>query len=137
MGAARTLCPRNSVAGIAVEGGRLFVARRIPGGDLGEKWEFPGGKAEEGETDGEALVREFQEEFKVGVTVGPLLASASFEHRGLSRTLRGYLITFSSHDFTLSEHTEWKWVRLSDIERLDFAGSDLKLLPALKTYFEG
>ncbi|GHT81536.1 DNA mismatch repair protein MutT [Spirochaetia bacterium] len=126
-----------SVAGIAVEGGRLFVARRRVGGDLGEKWEFPGGKVEEGETDEEALVREFQEEFAIPVTVGPLLAAASFEHRGLSRTLRGYLITLSGHDFTLSEHTEWNWVTLKDIENLDFAGSDLKLLPALKVYVEG
>ncbi|GHV87929.1 NUDIX hydrolase [Spirochaetia bacterium] len=132
MGAARV-----SVAGIAVEGKKLFVARRVPGGDLGEKWEFPGGKAEEGETDEEALVREFQEEFGIRVTVGPLLASAVFEHRGQSLTLHAYLITLSSHDFTLSEHTEWDWVTIEGIEQLDFAGSDLKLLPALKVHLEG
>ncbi|MDR2110325.1 MAG: NUDIX domain-containing protein, partial [Spirochaetaceae bacterium] len=51
---------RRSVAGIAVEGGRFFIAQRIPGGDLGGKWEFPGGKVEEGETDAEALIREYR-----------------------------------------------------------------------------
>jgi len=127
----------NSVAGIAFEGGKLFVARRVKGGDLGEKWEFPGGKAEEGESDTEALIREFDEEFAVGVTVGPLLGSAVFEHRGKSRNLFAYRVEFNNRAFTLREHTEWAWLSLEEIEKLDFAGSDRKLLPALKTFLDG
>jgi 8-oxo-dGTP diphosphatase len=126
-----------SVAGIAEEGGRLLIARRLPGGDLGGKWEFPGGKVEPGESDEDALIREFQEEFKITVTVGPLLGSASFEHAGLNRTLRAYLINLPSQNFTLLEHSEWRWASPAEIEGLDFAGSDLKLLPALKAYLEG
>jgi 8-oxo-dGTP diphosphatase len=127
----------NSVAGIAIEGDRIFIARRIPGGDLGEKWEFPGGKVEEGETDQAALIREFREELAAAITVGPFLGSASFEHRGTHRTLRAYQIDFTGTDFILAEHTEWRWASLDEIETLDFADSDLKLLPALKAYFQG
>jgi 8-oxo-dGTP diphosphatase len=126
-----------SVAGIAVQGNRLFIARRVPGGDLGEKWEFPGGKAEEGESCEEALIREFREEFGVTVTVGPCVASSSFEHRGVIRKLRAYLIAFENSGFILHEHSVWKWADLAEIEKLDFAGSDRKLLPALKVYLEG
>jgi 8-oxo-dGTP diphosphatase len=126
-----------SVAGIAVRGNKVLIARRVPGGELGEKWEFPGGKAEEGETDAEALVREFEEEFRAAVTVGPCVASSSFEHKGVTRELRAYLINFKNFDFVLSEHTAWKWAGLAEIEKLDFAGSDRKLLSALKVYLEG
>jgi 8-oxo-dGTP diphosphatase len=127
MGSARV-----SVAGIAVEGGKLFIARRKAGGDLGGKWEFPGGKAEEGECDEDALVREYDEEFSVPVRVGSLLGSVSFEHRGQSRTLNAYRIHFLDTGFTLAEHIEWRWAGIEEIETLDFAPSDLKLLPALK-----
>jgi 8-oxo-dGTP diphosphatase len=126
-----------SVAGIAVQGKRLFIARRVPGGDLGEKWEFPGGKVEEGESCEEALVREFREEFGVTVTVGPRAASSAFEHRGVIRELCAYLITFENLNFVLREHSAWKWADFAEIEKLDFAGSDRKLFPALKVYLEG
>jgi 8-oxo-dGTP diphosphatase len=129
--------PGYSVAGIAVEDGKVFVARRIPGGDLGGKWEFPGGKVEAGESDEAALVREFREEFAVTVRPGPFLASASFEHNGKNRILRAYRVYLESHDFTLSEHTEWAWVSPEAVTGLDFAGSDRKLLPGLERRFQG
>ena len=125
-----------SVAGIAVKEGRLFIARRVPGGDLGEKWEFPGGKVEKGESCEGALVREFQEEFGVTVMVGPCIASSSFEHRDVIRELRAYLITFKNSGFVLREHSTWNWADFAEIEKLDFAGSDRKLFPALKVYLE-
>jgi 8-oxo-dGTP diphosphatase len=128
---------RYSVAGIAVEDGKVFVAQRIPGGDLGGKWEFPGGKVEEGESGEEAVVREFREEFAVTVRTGPLMASASFEHHGKTRVLRAYRVYLESHDFTLSEHTGWDWVSPASIAGLDFADSDRKLLPELEKHLQG
>jgi 8-oxo-dGTP diphosphatase len=121
-----------SVAGIAFEQGKVFIARRLPGGDLGEKWEFPGGKVEPGESDGEALIREYQEEFGVPVEIGVPLGTVSFEHRGCTHTLNAYRVSFSCRDFTLKEHTEWRWADLGELETLDFADSDRKLLPGLK-----
>jgi 8-oxo-dGTP diphosphatase len=129
--------PRVSVAGIAVEGQKIFIARRNPGGDLGGKWEFPGGKTEAGESDEAALVREFAEEFGVSVRAGPLLGTAVFEHGGKLCHLHGYRIFFRGRDFQLREHEQWRWAPLAEIETLDFAGSDRLLLPALKTYLEG
>ncbi|MDR2483815.1 MAG: (deoxy)nucleoside triphosphate pyrophosphohydrolase [Treponema sp.] len=125
--------PKKSVAGIAIEKGKLFIARRKPGGALGEKWEFPGGKVEPGETGEAALIREYQEELGVPVTIGPLLGEASFEYRGLHR-LCAYRVYLPGYDFTLAEHTEWRWAGLAEIEQLDFADSDRKLLPYLKPY---
>jgi hypothetical protein len=71
----------------------------------------------------------------VTITPGPLLETASFEHRGLIRALYAYRIYFTNYDFTLAEHTEWRWADFEEIAELDFAGSDRKLLPALKRYF--
>ncbi|MDR2371036.1 MAG: NUDIX domain-containing protein [Treponema sp.] len=121
----------DSVAGIVRKGAAFFVVRRREGGDLGGKWEFPGGKAEEGEGDREALIREFGEEFAAAVTVGAFLGSAVFEHRGTERNLRAYAVNFTDMNFTLKEHTEWRWAGPEEIKTLDFAPSDKKLFAFL------
>jgi 8-oxo-dGTP diphosphatase len=126
-----------SVAGIALDGPagtgrRIFIARRFPKGDLSGKWEFPGGKVEENESDAEALVREYLEELGVTVRTGPHLGAASFEHRGKTYSLNAYRIYFDSTDFVLNEHSEWRWASFGEIEKLDFADSDRKLFPCLK-----
>jgi len=126
----------NSVAGIAVEQGKVFIARRKPGGDLGEKWEFPGGKVEEGEGDADALRREYREEFGVAVETGPLLAHSEFTHHERKFLLNAYRIFFTDYHFKMTEHSEWRWAALTEIEALDFAGSDRRLLPALQAYLE-
>jgi 8-oxo-dGTP diphosphatase len=126
----------NSVAGIAIERGKVFIARRKPGGDLGEKWEFPGGKVEEGETDADALRREYREEFGVAVEIGPLLASSEFTHKGRAFLLNAYRIFFTDYHFKITDHSEWRWTAFNEIKALDFAGSDCGLFPALQAYLE-
>jgi mutator protein MutT len=129
-----------SVAGIALREDRFFIARRLPGGSLGGKWEFPGGKAEEGEGTEEALIREFQEEFSLPIRVGEELGRSLFLHNGVERTLWAYRIYLDPddpiHPPVLADHEEWKWAAIAEIEGLDFAPSDLNLLPVLKAYLK-
>jgi 8-oxo-dGTP diphosphatase len=123
------------VAGIAWDCGKFFIAQRRGGGSMGNKWEFPGGKVDGGESDQEALKREYLEEFGVDVAVGDFLGSAVFEHRGITRHLRAYRVFFSVPTCTLIEHAQWRWAALEEIEQLDFVDSDRKLLPTLKNRF--
>ena len=123
-----------SVAGIAIDDGRVFIARRKPGGALGEKWEFPGGKAEEKESDDEALKREYLEEFCVKIEVGQLLASVEFSHKDRLFVLNAYRVFHGSTDLKMTEHTEWRWIRPGEIEPGDFAPSDFSLLPAIEKH---
>jgi mutator protein MutT len=126
--------PKKSVAGIAIRDGKIFIAQRIPGGSLGECWEFPGGKVEGNESDEDALIREFQEEFGINISVGKHLASAEFEHKNISRKLNAYEVFFNSENFVLCEHTSWRWASIDEIEQCNFADSDRKLIPAIKKY---
>jgi 8-oxo-dGTP diphosphatase len=125
-----------SVAGIAITKSKIFIARRKEGGSLGGKWEFPGGKLEAGEGDAEALCREYLEELGVAIEIGPLLASAKFTHNERLFLLNAYRIFFKSVNFRLTEHKEWRWANLEEINKLDFADSDRLLLPALQPYLE-
>ncbi|MDR2194963.1 MAG: NUDIX domain-containing protein [Treponema sp.] len=126
----------NSVAGIIIENRKIFIAKRNAKGDIGERWEFPGGKVEDGETDEQALAREYDEEFGVGITAGTYIGSAKFEHHGKQHTVRAYKALLLSRDFVMPEHTALRWASIDDIEALiqdnRFVPSDALLLPFIK-----
>lgn len=129
-----------SVACVACNGNKVLVALRCPSGDMGGRWEFPGGKVEEGETDSQAVIREFCEEFGVQVTVGSRIADAEFMHNGKTCCLHAYQI-FVPHDgmterYVLTEHTDYKWIPVSEIENISFVDSDMKIYPAVKQFIE-
>lgn len=114
-----------SIAGICVEGDRIFVAKRSRTGDMGNRWEFPGGKVDAGESFGEALKREFQEEFGVGVDVGGFISSASFTHRGEQYEVYAFSVSLKGNSFSINdEHYQYDWKTPGEILDLDFVDSD-------------
>jgi len=118
-----------SVAGIAVRGGLVFVARRLPVGEMGGKWEFPGGKLEPGETDADAARREFREEFGVDVTPGRPLGESSFNHGGKLYRLAAIEVDMPRDPRELREHDAVRWTDGPGLSRLDMADSDRSLVP--------
>ncbi len=122
---------RVSTAGIALEAGKVFVALRKPGTTIGESWEFPGGKAEPGETPEETLMREYREEFSVSITVGSLLCEGSFQNGEKRYRLVGYQIFFNGGKPVLKEHSEQRWVDIKDLPALPMAASDRQIAQCL------
>ncbi|MBR1640495.1 MAG: NUDIX domain-containing protein [Treponema sp.] len=121
----------SSIACIAYKNGKIFIAKRLMKGDMGGRWEFPGGKIEEGESFEKAIVREMQEEFGVEVKVGEKITSGTFMHGSQACSLDVFEVFFP-HDgmkekFTLSEHSDYRWADLSEIPSLNFVDSDLKV----------
>lgn len=122
-----------SIACIDYRDGKIFVARRQNIGDMGGRWEFPGGKIEDGEDFAQAIVREMNEEFGVEVGVGRKITESTFFHKQKECFLYVFEVKFP-HDgkenpFVLTEHTEYKWVNPEEIEKMNFVDSDLKVLP--------
>lgn len=130
----------NSVACIVYKDGKILVAHRIPKGDMGNRWEFPGGKVDAGETDQMTIVREMGEEFGVKAVPGEKITSCSFFHKEKKCFLNAYLVQLE-HDglekpYILTEHTEYKWVFPKEIENLNFVDSDLKIYPDVLKFLE-
>jgi 8-oxo-dGTP diphosphatase len=129
-----------SIACIDYRNGKIFIAKRQMVGDMGGRWEFPGGKIEEGEDLQQAVVREMQEEFGVTVTVGSKITSGSFTHRGKPCSLEVLEVHFPhdgmSQSFILTEHTEYKWAELDEIPNLNFVDSDLAIYSDVKKWCE-
>lgn len=124
-----------SIACIDYRNNKIFIAKRAQKGDMGGRWEFPGGKIEEGEDFTTAIKREMNEEFGVDVQVLEPITESTFYHKEKKCYLYVFFIKFE-HDgiekpFTLTEHTDYKWVDPDEIQNLDFVDSDLSVLPAV------
>ncbi len=129
---------KSSIACIIFNGKNILVAHRNPTGQMGGRWEFPGGKVEEGESDEEAIVREMQEEFGISVSVGKKIAEAQFTHNGKVSDLHGYLVRVP-HDgiakkYTLTEHSEYKWAAPAEIPTMNFVDSDMLIYPQVMKF---
>lgn len=63
--------------------GRFLIGQRQAGDRHALKWEFPGGKVEQGEDPKQALTRELREELGVDAVIGREIAR--YEHRNPKR----------------------------------------------------
>ncbi len=123
----------SSIACIIYNDKKILIAHRNPTGDMGNRWEFPGGKIDEGENAEQAIIREMMEEFSVKATVHEKITETTFVHKNKECSLEAYLVSLE-HDgmktpYVLTEHTEYKWVDPQEIRNLSFVDSDLKLYP--------
>jgi 8-oxo-dGTP diphosphatase len=118
-----------SVAGISLRGASVFVARRKPGGSMGGRWEFPGGKLEAGESCQDAVIREFREEFELDIAVRQTIGESSFCNGGRQYEIIAALVGFHGEPRTLHEHDQYRWVAGEALGELDLADSDRSLLP--------
>lgn len=132
---------KTSIACIALRGSKVLIAHRNPVGQMGGKWEFPGGKVEDGESDAVAIRREMKEEF--GINVKPLnkITESLFVHNDVNVSLHVYEIKVPHKGiffkYRLTEHTEYKWVSFEEILNLDFVDSDMAVYEKVKEYALG
>jgi len=114
-----------SAAGVAKCNNKYFIAKRKPGKQLGDLWEFPGGKIEKGELPEEGLAREYLEEFNVNIKVKNILCSGLFKHNETTYKLIAFKIDILSEKLELTEHTEYIWVSADDFSKYQFPESDI------------
>lgn len=96
-----------------------------------EKWEFPGGKIEPGESPEEALVRELEEEMDWTVSVRREIASVDYAYPDFEISLHLYLCAPGEGEFKLYSHLDYKWLAATEMPQLDWAAADRELLPLL------
>ena len=117
---------RISTAGVVEKNGRYLVALRKPGTSIGVKWEFPGGKAEEGETPRQALKREFDEELGISIEVCDEIFQGNFSNGPKKYRLLAFSVNLlsSEEEIQLNEHSEYRWVTIKELKELQFPVSD-------------
>ena len=95
------------------------------------KWEFPGGKIEDGETPQEAIKREIMEEMDMEIRVGDSIFTVENVYPDFSISLQVFWCDVDSTCFDLKEHNAFKWLAISDMASLDWAEADKKVVERL------
>lgn len=107
--------------------GKILIARRAKDQKLAGKWEFPGGKVENGESPEECLKRELKEEFGIQGEVGEFITSSEYHYDHISIELLAFHTTYLSGSFTLVDHDKIAWVKPEDLVDYDLAEADVPI----------
>ena len=118
------------VAGLILQNDKLLICQRPNFKDHPLKWEFPGGKIKNDETNEEALIRELNEELSINIINCEELISYNFNYKDLNKKvfIYFYLVNNFSGKVLNNFHKELKWIEIKDIREYDFLEGDLKII---------
>lgn len=108
--------------------GKILAARRSQDTHLAGKWEFPGGKVDDGESEEACIVREIREE--LGIEIRPTRRMVPSDHDYGTKQIR--LIPFACDlvdgEPVAKEHAAVDWFALDDLNRLDWCEADIPIV---------
>jgi len=116
-------------AGILTDGERVLICQRRAGSRFPLKWEFPGGKVEDGESPEACLRRELLEELAIEAEVGPELYRTDYSYpNGFAVRLLFFRISRYAGTPTNRAFERIEWARRADLSGYDFLEADLELV---------
>lgn len=120
------------VAGLIWREGRILICQRTRHQPMPLKWEFPGGKIEEGEQPRDALRRELDEELGIAATVGDEVVRLVHRYPGgNSVELRFFDVREYKGELENRIFREIVWADPSQLPKYDFLEADLTLVSDL------
>lgn len=122
-------------AALIIKDGKCLIAKRKANDRLGNLWEFPGGKIEEGETPEVCLKRELKEELNIDVIIGEFFAESIYKYSHATVQLLAYFVKWQEGTIQLNAHDEIAWVTKNTIENYNLAPADVPLVKRLRRYW--
>jgi 8-oxo-dGTP diphosphatase len=117
------------VAALIEKDGLLLVCQRTRHQTMPLKWEFPGGKIEEGEQPRDAMRRELEEELGIVATVGDEIARIQHEYpNGGVVELRFFVVRDYQGEIENRIVRDIRWSAPQDLPKFDFLEADLSLV---------
>jgi 8-oxo-dGTP diphosphatase len=122
------------VAALILKNGEVLVCQRTRHQSMPLKWEFPGGKIEDGEQPRDALHRELDEELGIDAQIGEEVARIRHEYKnGGAVELRFYVVSEYAGEMENRIFRDMQWAKRSDLPSYDFLEADLELVKDLAT----
>lgn len=121
------------VGAVFIKNGAVFAAMRGASkyAYIANKYEFPGGKIEDGESPQEALKRELREEMDLDAVIGRHYMTAEHTYPDFDIVLQIYLCEMKS-DFNLREHVSFRWLSAEELQPEMWAPADAPIVEQLK-----
>ena len=122
------------VAALILKNGKVLVCQRTRHQSMPLKWEFPGGKIEDGEQPRDALRRELEEELGIDAHIGEEVARIRHDYKnGGSVELRFYVVNEYTGEMENRIFRDMRWAKWSELPSYDFLEADLELVKDLAT----
>jgi 8-oxo-dGTP diphosphatase len=123
---------KSVVAGLIIKDGKILVCQRTRHQVMPLKWEFPGGKIEEGEQPREALHRELDEELGIDATIGQEVSRIVHTYpSGGSVELRFFAVHQYAGDIENRIFKDVQWAEPKHLPSYDFLEADRGLVQEL------
>ncbi len=119
-------------AAIIEQNGKILIAQRAKKDSLFGKWEFPGGKVEEGETLEECLKRELFEELGIQAEVGEYFCTSTFYYNNILFDMCVFKVPAFCGNIQLNEHSAIAWVTPNELNQYSFPEPDLPVVELLQ-----
>jgi 8-oxo-dGTP diphosphatase len=120
------------VAALIWKDGKVLVCQRTRHQAMPLKWEFPGGKIEEGEQTRDALRRELEEELGINAVVGEEVARIRHDYKGGGAVeLRFFNVNRYAGEIENRIFRDVRWVERSELPSYDFLEADLEFVKNL------
>ena len=98
---------------------------------VSEKFEFPGGKIEQGETQKEALKRELFEELNIITNIKSFFMTVVHEYPDFELTMHSFICEVKTKEMNLNEHISLEWLSINELNKLDWAEADIPIVKKL------
>lgn len=118
------------VGAAIIDGGRVLACRRTHPAHAAGRWEFPGGKVEEGESGEDALCREIAEELGCGIEVLTWLPGST--PIGDTHELRVAVVRLLTGTPTPVTHDRVRWLAAGELDEVDWLEPDRPFVDALR-----
>ena len=120
------------VAALIFRDGKLLVCQRTRHQTMPLKWEFPGGKIEDGEQPHDALRRELDEELGIEARIGEEVARIRHEYpNGSTVELRFFVVHEYGGEVENRIFRDVRWAQRSELPSYDFLEADMELVQDL------
>lgn len=113
---------------IILKDGKILVTQRSESMKLPLKWEFPGGKLEEGENEVDCIIREIKEELNIDIRITKPLTPQVHDYGTFKINLIPFLAEYVSGEIILAEHQAYKMLDQSKLKELDWAEADIEIV---------
>ena len=107
---------------------KILVTQRSENMKLPLKWEFPGGKLEENESEIECISREIKEEINIEIAISSKLSNSVFDYGNFKINLIPFIADYVSGKIILSEHKDYKLLKKTELLHLDWAEADIPIV---------
>ena len=118
--------------GVVLRGTQVFISLRANTAHQGGKWEFPGGKVDNGESVTQALARELYEEIGVVVRASEPLLVIEHDYQDKRVKLDVHLVKAFEGEPYGKENQQTRWLEIQALQEDEFPAANIAIIDALR-----